>query len=168
MDKYWNANYRIPYNKFKSGIADVNGQPWFIFTAMHGFISGFQSSLFGRAQCQLAVTTGGGGGGVFVRGQTDYENWWGMSVLPRECICQSNGITLTWTLLTMHRRHVEKDIGKITYQTNCVLIVLHCITYTGVTGRMMFALICWCFYAGLPFSFTVMLGSILEFIHLVI
>ena len=34
----------------------------------------------------------------------------------------------------MHRRHVEKDIGKITYQTNCVLIVLHCIIYQGSYG----------------------------------
>ena len=56
---------------------------------------------------------------------TDFENWWGMSVLP-ECICHANGITLTWTLLTMHRRHVEKDIGKITYQNklcvDCIIL----------------------------------------------
>ena len=69
-------------------------------------------------QCQL--TTGWGGGGYSYEGRQIMKT-------GEECLCCRHVV-------------VEKDIGKITYQTNCVLIVLHCITYTGVTGRMMFAL----------------------------
>ena len=108
------------------------------------------------------------GGGGFVRGQTDYENWWGMYVLPRECICHSNGINLDlnafdYAPTTRWERHRGNNLpNKLCWLYYIVSYILASLDGWRLRWYGDF------FYAGLPFSFTVMLVSILEFIHLII